>query len=311
MYLLGLSLAVALPTVLLNSLESPHCLAFPPQRVRFSRPHWREYEGSQESALCERGLRLPQLPPVLCPGEMDRILACAVSSVRLSWGLDRCLRRGAHGRGNVSSVTPANRNRFFTPLVLCLVSVSITLDSNCAFADEPARSAVKVLVAYHSLSGNTERMAEAVVEGAKSLPGTTVVLKRVGQVTAEDLFSSDALIIGSPVYWSNMSGEVKTFLDNWQFKFGVFPEFKMKNKIGAAFATGGQVSSGKEVTMLTILAAMLGNQMIVVSGGGAFGASATTEGDSPGIDNKELADAKALGRRVAEVAVMMKRVPAQ
>jgi NAD(P)H dehydrogenase (quinone) len=206
-------------------------------------------------------------------------------------------------------VTPGNLYRFFTPLVLCLVSASVTLDSNCVFADEPARPAVKVLVAYHSLSGNTERMAEAVVEGAKGLPDTTVVLKRVGQVTAEDLFSSDAIIIGSPVYWSNMSGEVKTFFDNWQFKFGVFPEFKMKNKIGAAFATGGQVSSGKEVTMLTILAAMLGNQMIVVSGGGAFGASATTEGDSPGIDKKELADAQALGRRVAEVAALLRPAP--
>jgi NAD(P)H dehydrogenase (quinone) len=53
--------------------------------------------------------------------------------------------------------------------------------------------------------------------------------------------------------------------------------------------------------MLSILAAMLGNQMIVVSGGGAFGASATTEGDSPGIDETELAAAKELGRRVAEV----------
>lgn len=99
------------------------------------------------------------------------------------------------------------------------------------------------------------------------MPNTVVVLKRVSLVTAEDLFSSDAVIVGSPVYWSNMSGEVKTFFDNWQFKFGVFPEFKMKNKVGAAFATGGQVSSGKEVTMLTILAAMLGNHMIVVSGG--------------------------------------------
>jgi NAD(P)H dehydrogenase (quinone) len=80
----------------------------------------------------------------------------------------------------------------------------------------------------------------------------------------------------------------------------------MKNKIGAAFATGGQISSGKELTMLTILAAMLGNQMIVVSDGGAFGASATTEGQSPGIDNKELADAEALGRRVADVARLFK-----
>ncbi len=136
--------------------------------------------------------------------------------------------------------------------------------------------------------------------------GTEVVIKRVGQITAEDLFSSDALVVGSPVHWSNMSGEVKMFFDNWQFKFGIFPEFKMKNKVGAAFATGGQISNGKEITMLTILAAMLGNQMIVVSGGGAFGASATTEGNSPGIDNKELAEAKALGKRVAEIAKLVK-----
>lgn len=198
----------------------------------------------------------------------------------------------------------SNSSLFFIALALLL----FTLSSGCAsrsWADE-ASPVVKILVTYHSLSGNTERMAEAVVEGARSVPNTVVALRRVSLVTAEDLFSSDAVIVGSPVYWSNMSGEVKTFFDNWQFKFGVFPEFKMKNKVGAAFATGGQVSSGKEVTMLTILAAMLGNQMIVVSGGGAFGASATTEGDSPGIDKQELADARALGQRVADVATLIR-----
>ena len=198
-----------------------------------------------------------------------------------------------------------SRLRLSGPLVLSALLVVLGTGSGEAFAEEPA-SLVKVLVTYHSLSGNTERMAEAVVDGVKSVSGTEAILKRVGKVTAEDLFSADAVVVGSPVYWSNMSGEVKTFFDNWQFKFGVFPEYKMKNKIGAAFATGGQVSSGKEVTMLTILAAMLENKMIVVSGGGAFGASATTEGDSPGIDNQELADAKELGRRVAEVAARFK-----
>ncbi|TKB53401.1 MAG: flavodoxin family protein [Nitrospira sp.] len=204
----------------------------------------------------------------------------------------------------VFSLTSISRNRILVPLFLC--ALFLVLGFGEVSADKPS-PLVKVLVTYHSLSGNTERMAEAVADGVKSISGAEAILKRVGKVTADDLFSADAVVVGSPVYWSNMSGEVKTFFDNWQFKFGVFPDFKMKNKIGAAFATGGQVSSGKEVTMLTILAAMLGNQMIVVSGGGAFGASATTEGDSPGIDNKELADAKALGRRVAEVAVMMKR----
>jgi NAD(P)H dehydrogenase (quinone) len=203
------------------------------------------------------------------------------------------------------SLTSISRFRLIGFLCLCALFLMLGTGSGEIFADEPAQQ-VKVLVTYHSLSGNTERMAEAVVDGVKSLPGTEALLKRVGQVTADDLFSADAVVVGSPVYWSNMSGEVKTFFDNWQFKFSVFPEFKMKNKIGAAFATGGQVSSGKELTMLTILAAMLGNQMIVVSGGGAFGASATTEGDSPGIDKKELADAKELGRRVAEVAVRFK-----
>jgi NAD(P)H dehydrogenase (quinone) len=203
---------------------------------------------------------------------------------------------------SLSTVIPTSR--FFPRLALGFLT--LVLSTHPAMADEPAMVPVKILIAYHSLSGNTERMAEAVADGAAGVSDTAVVLKRVSQVTADDLFSSDALIVGSPVYWSNMSGEVKTFFDNWQFKFGVFPNFKMKNKIGAAFATGGQVSSGKEVTMLTILAAMLGNQMIVVSGGGAFGASATTEGDSPGIDNKELADAKALGQRVAEVAKLLR-----
>jgi NAD(P)H dehydrogenase (quinone) len=189
-------------------------------------------------------------------------------------------------------------------ILVCTISIGLVyLSLAPAWADEPS---ITVLVTYHSMGGQTEKMAQGVLEGAKGVPGTKVLLKRVGQVTADELFSADALVVGSPVYWSNMAGEVKTFFDNWQFKFGIFPEWKMRNKVGAAFATGGQISSGKELTMLTILAAMLGNQMIVVSGGGAFGASATTEGDSPGIDKKEWESAKELGQRVAEVTWMMK-----
>ena len=189
-------------------------------------------------------------------------------------------------------------------LLVCAVSLLAT-----PAIGQPAESqaTVQVLVAYHSLSGHTERMAEAVAEGARTVAHTHVTVKRVGQVTAEELFAADAIVLGSPVYWSNMAGEVKVFIDDWQFKFGVFPEFKLKNKVGAAFATGGQISSGKELTMLSILAAMLGNYMIIVSGGGAFGASATTEGNSPGIDEQELAGARELGQRVADVAGAVKR----
>ena len=100
----------------------------------------------------------------------------------------------------------------------------------------------------------------------------------MGEVTADDLLSSDPVIVGSPVYFGNMSGEVKTFFDNWLLKFDFYREFKMRNKIGGAFATGGSISNGKEITMMAILEAMLINKMIVASGGGSFGfgASATT-----------------------------------
>ena len=70
--------------------------------------------------------------------------------------------------------------------------------------------------------------------------------------------------------------------------------------------SGGR-TNGKELTMVTIHAAMLNQQMIVISGVGGFGASATTGPTSPGINEKELADARDLGKRVAEVATLVKR----
>jgi len=188
----------------------------------------------------------------------------------------------------------------FLPTVVALV-----FSGGPAHAADP--TAIGVLVVYHSASGNTEKMAQGVVDGAKAVSGVNVVLKRAAEVAANDLLSADALIVGSPVYFGNMSGEVKTFFDNWLLKFDLWRERKMRNKIGAAFATGGGISNGKEVTMLSILAAMLVNQMVVVGGGGAFGASATTGPDSPGIDDKELAEARELGKRVAEVAAVFKR----
>src|SRR5262249_50692999 len=151
---------------------------------------------------------------------------------------------------------------------------------------------------YHSVTGNTGKMAQGVAEGAKTIPGTIVVLKRVSDVTDTDLLSSDAVVVGSRVYFGNMSGDVKAFFDNWGLKFGLFRDRKMRNKVGGAFATGAAWSNGKELTILGIFAAMFINQMIVVSGGGGFGASATTGPDSPGVDEKELAEARDLGKRV-------------
>ncbi len=198
-----------------------------------------------------------------------------------------------------------NRRDLARRAVLLLAALLTVGRAISATAADP--QPVAVLVAYHSATGHTEKMAQAVAEGAKGVPGATVVLKRVGEVIANDLSSSDAVIVGSPVYFANMSGETKTFLDNWSLKFDLFKDRKMRDKVGAAFSTGGSVSAGKEFTILGILAAMLNNQMIVVSGGGGFGASATTGPDSPGLDENELASARDLGRRVAEVAALVRR----
>ncbi len=198
-----------------------------------------------------------------------------------------------------------NRRSFLKKAGALSTVAVLALYANLATAADPAP--VTVLVTYHSATGNTEKMAQGVADGAKAVAGTSVVLKRVGEVAANDLLSADAVIVGSPVYFGDMAGEVKTFLDNWTLKFGLFRDRKMRNKVGAAFATGGSVSSGKEVTIITILGAMLLNEMIAVSGGGGFGASATTGPASPGIDEKEVADARDLGKRVAEVTAIVKR----
>jgi NAD(P)H dehydrogenase (quinone) len=190
-----------------------------------------------------------------------------------------------------------------TGIAVAAASLFVTSASQ-AQAQTPGAN---VLVTYHSETGNTEKMAQGVAEGAKTVAGTNVVLKKVSEVTAEDLLSATAVIVGSPIYFANVSGEVKTFLDNWRLKFGIMPGFKMRNKVGAAFVTGASPSSGKETTILAIMQAMLINQMIAVSGGGGFGASATTGPDSPGIDEKEMTTARDLGKRVAEVAVVVKR----
>jgi NAD(P)H dehydrogenase (quinone) len=103
-------------------------------------------------------------------------------------------------------LTSSSRLRLHGSLYLCVFLLALGIGSGETFADEPA-SLVKVLVTYHSLSGNTERMAEAVVDGVKSVSGAEALLKRVGKVTADDLFSANAVVVGSPVYWSNMSGD--------------------------------------------------------------------------------------------------------
>ena len=71
---------------------------------------------------------------------------------------------------------------------------------------------VKLLILYHSQTGNTEAMANAVSEAASSA-GATVTLKKASGATSDDLLSCDAVAFGSPNYFSYMAGSIKDFFD--------------------------------------------------------------------------------------------------
>jgi multimeric flavodoxin WrbA len=71
----------------------------------------------------------------------------------------------------------------------------------------------RILVIYHSQTGRTAKMAKAVVDGAKSIENTEVILKRASEATLEDLLACSGLAIGTPENFGYMSGMIKDFFD--------------------------------------------------------------------------------------------------
>jgi len=70
-----------------------------------------------------------------------------------------------------------------------------------------------ILIVYHSQGGATEKMARAVCEGARCIPGCAVLLRRAGEAGLADLLGADGVVIGSPEYFGYMAGAVKDFFD--------------------------------------------------------------------------------------------------
>src|SRR6476659_6546292 len=138
-----------------------------------------------------------------------------------------------------------NKRKFLKQAGVASLAAGLDLASRSCQAQASAGD-VKVLIVYHSVTGNTEKMAQGVAEGANGVSGASVSLKKVGEVTADELLACDALIVGSPVYYANMAGEIKTFFDNWGLKFHfAFNDFKMRNKVGGAFVTGDRFRTAR------------------------------------------------------------------
>ena len=92
----------------------------------------------------------------------------------------------------------------------------------------------KLLIVYHSRTGNTEEMAKAVSEGAVS-SGATVSLKKVAEATVDDLLTCDAVVFGTPTNFGYMAGVMKEFFDQVWLTIGDKPA----NKPYCAFTSKG------------------------------------------------------------------------
>jgi multimeric flavodoxin WrbA len=99
-----------------------------------------------------------------------------------------------------------------------------------------------LLIVYHSQTGHTQAMAEAVLRGARSpeVEGVEVRMLRAGDAGADDLLWADALILGTPENFGYMSGAVKDFLDRTYYSC----EGKVESLPYAVFISAGNDGSG-------------------------------------------------------------------
>jgi NAD(P)H dehydrogenase (quinone) len=159
---------------------------------------------------------------------------------------------------------------------------------------------MNILILYFSKGGNTKKLAEAIAEGVETVQGVEAVLKNTDAVTKENFVGAEGIIAGSPVYFGVMAAELKSVFDKF-----VGVRRKMEDKIGAAFATSGDPSGGKETTMMSIFQAFLIYGMIIVgdplSATGHYGVACVGP-----PDGKTRENGMKLGQRVAELAKKLK-----
>lgn len=163
----------------------------------------------------------------------------------------------------------------------------------------------RILIAFHSETGNTEKLARAIHAGAAFVPGVNPVLRRVADVSDEDILTADGLIVGTPVQWANLTVETKRLLDRvgavlWRAKK------HGDGRTAGAFCTGGGVAMGKDTARWSVLSALLTMRFVVVggvdaAGFGTLGPEATTGADDPGISAKEEKEARQFGERFARI----------
>lgn len=113
----------------------------------------------------------------------------------------------------------------------------------------------KILVLYYSMYGHIETMAHAVAEGANKVDGAEVIIKRVPETMQPEIFAKaggktqnapvatpqelpdyDAIIFGTPTRFGNMSGQMRTFLDQTG---GLWASGALYGKLASVFSSTG------------------------------------------------------------------------
>ncbi len=197
----------------------------------------------------------------------------------------------------------------------------------------------KILIVFYSLYGHIYRMAEAVAEGAREVPGTEVVLRRAPETlsaeilakmgaiepqkkfahipvcTVQELPGYDAIIVGTPTRFGNMCGQMRQFLDATG---GIWKGGALVGKVGSVFTSSGTQHGGQESTILSVHTTLLHHGMILaglpytfagqseveeVNGCSPYGASTIAGPDNNRYPSAtELAGARFQGKYVAEIA---------
>ncbi|HEY3347529.1 MAG TPA: NAD(P)H-dependent oxidoreductase [Nitrospirota bacterium] len=154
----------------------------------------------------------------------------------------------------------------------------------------------KVLIAFYSRSGNTEKMAHFVAEGVKDA-GSEPVVKPITEVSLDDLLDADGIIIGSPTYYGLPSAEVIKLINDSVKLHG-----RLEGKAGGAFSSAANIGGGNETVLMAIIQAMLVHGMVVqgIPKGDHYGPVSI---GAP--DDRVTKQCRQLGERVAKLAGMI------
>jgi NAD(P)H dehydrogenase (quinone) len=178
----------------------------------------------------------------------------------------------------------------------------------------------KVLIVYATDYGNTKKMAEAIANGAKTHQGTEVVVKTAEEAKQEDVVSSDALVLGSPVHMGSPDWRVKKFIDTVCSK--IWMKDLLVGRVGAVFASGGGFGSaggGNELTLLAMMNNLVELGLIIVplpkntpgyaNGGlqwGPYGRSMGVNMEQTGVQPENINAATHHGIHIARAAALLK-----